>query len=61
MYLYKILIVDDEEEVRSSIMRKMQWEQLGYQLVGDAENGEDALEKVRGLEPDLVLTDIKMP
>ena len=61
MYLYKILIVDDEEEVRSSIMRKMQWEQLGYQLVGDAENGEDALEKVRVLEPDLVLTDIKMP
>ena len=57
----KILIVDDEEEVRSSIMRKMQWEQLGYQLVGDAENGEDALEKVRVLEPDLVLTDIKMP
>lgn len=61
MYPYKILIVDDEEEVRSSMMRKIQWKQLGYQLVGDAENGEDALEKVRLLEPDLVLTDIKMP
>lgn len=61
MYPYKILIVDDEEEVRSSMMRKMQWDQLGYELVGDAENGEDALEKVRLLEPDLVLTDIKMP
>lgn len=61
MYPYKILIVDDEEEVRSSIMRKMKWELLGYELVGDAENGEDALEKVRLLAPDVVLTDIKMP
>lgn len=61
MYKYKILLVDDEEEIRQSMIQKMQWEALGYELVGDAENGEDALEKIRGLEPDLVLTDIKMP
>ena len=61
MYLYKILIVDDEEEVRKSIIKKINWEELGYQLIGDADNGEEALEKIRLLEPDLVLTDIKMP
>lgn len=61
MSVYKILLVDDEEEVRTSIMKKIPWEQLGYEVVGDAENGEDALEKARLLEPDLILTDIKMP
>lgn len=61
MSLYKILLADDEEEVRKSIIKKIPWEELGFCVVGDAENGEDALEKVNLLEPDLVLTDIKMP
>lgn len=61
MELYKILLVDDEEEVRTSMIKKIEWEKLGFQVVGDAENGEDALEKVSLLDPDLVLTDIKMP
>lgn len=58
---YKILIVDDECSVRESIIKKINWEALGFSVVGDAENGEDALEKVRFFEPDVVLTDIKMP
>lgn len=61
MSLYKILLVDDEEEVRTSIMKKIPWEQLGYEVVGDAENGEEALEKSHLLQPDLILTDIRMP
>lgn len=61
MDYYKILLVDDEEEIRTSIMKKIKWEELGFCLVGDAENGEDALEKAAALEPDLLLTDIKMP
>lgn len=61
MELYKILLVDDEEEVRTSIIKKIQWNDLGFEVVGDAENGEDALEKVAQLDPDLILTDIKMP
>ena len=36
---YKIMLVDDEEEVRTSIIRKMDWEALGFHVVGDAENG----------------------
>lgn len=61
MDYYKILLVDDEEEIRTSIMKKIKWGELGFRLVGDAENGEDALEKAASLEPDLLLTDIKMP
>lgn len=61
MGLYRIMLVDDEEEVRKAIIRKMDWEQLGFTVVGDAENGEDALEKLEQLEPDVVITDIRMP
>lgn len=61
MGLYRILLVDDEEEVRRGIIRKMEWECLGFQVAGDAENGEEALEKVEQLQPDVVITDIRMP
>lgn len=61
MNLYRIILVDDEEEVRKSIIKKIDWQSAGFQVVGDAENGQDALEKIEALEPDLVLTDIKMP
>lgn len=39
MELYKIMIVDDEEEVRKAIVKKMDWEGLGFEVVADAENG----------------------
>ena len=61
MELYRIILVDDEEEVRKSIIRKIDWEEAGFFVAGDAENGEDALEKIEALEPDVVLTDIRMP
>ena len=61
MDLYRIILVDDEEEVRKSIIKKIDWNSAGFCVVGDAENGEDALEKIEALEPDVILTDIRMP
>ena len=61
MNMYRIFLVDDEEEVRKGIIRKIQWEHLGFTVVGDAENGEEALEKIEQLEPNVVMTDIRMP
>lgn len=58
---YKILLVDDEAEVRTSIIKKIDWSAVGFQVVGDAENGLDAMEKIEQIEPDVVLTDIRMP
>ncbi len=61
MSLYRIMVVDDEAEVRQGIARKIDWKALGFEIVADAENGRDALEKAEYLDLDVVLTDIKMP
>ena len=57
MNLYRIILVDDEEEVRKGIIRKIDWNHLGFEVVGDAENGAEALEKIEQLEPEVVMTD----
>ena len=61
MELYRIILVDDEEEVRKSMIKKLDWEAAGFQVVGDAENGQEALEMIEQLEPDVLMTDIRMP
>ncbi|WP_238858927.1 MULTISPECIES: response regulator [unclassified Clostridium] len=61
MNSYRIMIVDDEEEIRLGIIKKIDWEANGFIVVGDAENGQDALEKAEKLQPDVIMTDIKMP
>ena len=58
---YTIVIADDEEQLRHSLIRRIPWEEIGFQVVGEAENGIEALEQVERLEPDLLLTDIRMP
>ncbi|WP_461812886.1 response regulator transcription factor [Faecalimonas sp.] len=59
--MYTVIIADDEEEIRRSLIRKIDWENIGFKVIGEAANGEDALELVEKLEPDLLLTDVKMP
>ena len=58
---YRVLLVDDEEEIREGIRVKIDWAGLGFELAGSAANGMDALELAEQLRPDVVLTDIKMP
>ena len=61
MSLYRIILADDEEEIRDGIKRKIDWAGNGFELVGSAENGQEALEMAESLHPDVVMTDIKMP
>ena len=58
---YTLLLVDDEEEVIQVIMRKIDWEGLGFQVIGHANNGIKALELIEEYQPDVVMTDIRMP
>lgn len=59
--MYTIVVADDEEDLRKTIIRRVDWESIGFQVVGEAENGVEALELVTKKEPDLLLTDIRMP
>ena len=61
MELYRVMLVDDEEEVIQAIIRRVNWEELGFQVVGYAKNGQDALEMLEVISPDVIMTDIKMP
>ncbi|MDS0524241.1 response regulator [Clostridium sp. SHJSY1] len=59
--MYKLLLVDDEDEVREGIVKKIEWEKYGFELIGEARNGREALEIAEKDMPDIVITDIKMP
>ena len=61
MEQYKVILVDDEVEVIDVMKKKIRWDDLGFDVVGSATNGVKALELVEKLQPDVVLTDIKMP
>lgn len=57
----KVLIVDDEYIMRQGIRHMIEWEKEGYQLVGEAANGEEGLLMIEEHQPDIVLADIVMP
>lgn len=59
--MYKVIVADDEEELRLSLIRRVKWEEIGFEVVGQASNGAEALELVEKLAPDLLLSDIRMP
>ena len=58
---YKVILVDDEAEVIDVIEQKIAWNELGFEVVGSATNGVKAIELVEKTQPDVVITDIKMP
>jgi len=59
--MFKVFLVEDENVVREGIRKNIQWEQYGFQYTGDASDGELALPMIREIQPDLLITDIKMP
>lgn len=59
--MYKLLIVDDEELIRSAVSSIIDWNSLGFSAIFQADNGLAALEICRSNKIDLVLTDIAMP
>lgn len=58
---FNVLIADDECMVREGLTKYVPWEEMGFQVAGTAENGVDALNMIRSLRPDLLLTDVRMP
>ncbi|OCN02637.1 two-component system response regulator [Clostridium sp. W14A] len=57
----KVLIVDDEYLIRNLIRKRINWEEQGMTIVGEASDAHEALNMVDTLRPDIVFTDICMP
>lgn len=56
-----IFIADDELIIRQGLKCIIEWEKLGFEIIGEASNGQDALQDIRKLSPDVVMLDIRMP
>lgn len=59
--MFKVLIVDDEPIVREGLKSIIEWEKCGFSVCGEGIDGNDGLEKILEMKPELVLMDIKMP
>ena len=59
--MLKVLVVEDEEMIRKGIVLTVDWAALDCVVVGEAANGEEALQAARRYEPTLIITDLKMP
>lgn len=59
--MYKLVIVDDEPTVRNGLSTLFDWNAYGIELAGQADDGDTGLELITRVEPDIVLTDVKMP
>lgn len=59
--MYKLILVDDEADVREGVYQEIDWAGCGFEVTGRAENGREALEQAERWSPDVVVTDIRMP
>jgi len=59
--MIRLLLVDDEAIIRRGIRSSIEWESYGIEIVGEAANGDEALERAHQLKPHIMLTDIRMP
>ncbi|MDF2668025.1 MAG: two component transcriptional regulator, AraC family protein [Paenibacillus sp.] len=59
--MYKVLLIDDEETVKRSLRKIIERKAAGFAVIGEAEDGKQGLQLIDELQPDLVITDIRMP
>ena len=59
--MYKLLIVEDEKLIRKGLVAHNPWNEWGFECVGEAENGKEALALFSQYNPDVLLTDLRMP
>ena len=59
--MFKVVLVDDEPLVIEGLQAMIRWEELGFKICGTAYDGESAYELIKESNPDLVITDVRMP
>ena len=59
--MLRVVLADDEKKVLLLMCKLIDWESLGFEIVGMASDGMHALEMIRDKQPHLLVTDIRMP
>ena len=59
--MYSVVLAEDETSIRENIHRGIDWGKYNFEIVAEVSHGEDALEAVKQHQPDLLITDIRMP
>lgn len=59
--MFTVFIVEDEQLIREGMLKLVEWHQLGFEVIGQAADGELAWPMIQDLQPDIVITDIRMP
>ena len=59
--MLKVLLVDDEPNVRLGVKMMIPWDELGLEVIDEGEDGDDGLNKILIHDPDIVIADVKMP
>ena len=59
--MLRVIILEDEDIIRRGLVCTLDWQAMGCVVVGDAADGRQGLELIARTQPDVVLTDIRMP
>ncbi|MFJ2045205.1 response regulator [Paenibacillus taichungensis] len=59
--MHRVLLVDDEVYARKGLRKLIRWEACGFEVAGEANDGDEASTRIEELQPDVVITDIRMP
>lgn len=59
--MLKVILVDDEPNVRQGVKMMIPWDELDMSVVAEGEDGDDGLNKILTVNPDIVIADVKMP
>lgn len=59
--MYKVIVLEDEPAVRKELVLLTPWDALDLVCVGEADSGDEGLELIKTILPDIIITDIRMP
>lgn len=59
--MYRVMIIDDEQKIKNLLKLTIKWEMLGFEVVGEASSGIEAINTIDELNPDVLFVDIRMP
>lgn len=59
--LFKVMLIDDEDNERNLLRICIDWNELGMEIAGEASSAREALDSLEAINPDIIITDIRMP